>query len=69
MMRKLRDLQSQLDERSDNLSRKEAKLRMLEAEKDTAIKRLRDAQGDCNNYDNYMKVVGDPSYCASCSHM
>jgi len=46
MMRKLRDLQSQLDERCNDLSRKEAKLRMLEAEKDTAIKRLQDAQGD-----------------------
>ncbi|KXJ09259.1 hypothetical protein AC249_AIPGENE18890, partial [Exaiptasia diaphana] len=44
MMRKLRDLQSQLDERSNDVSRKESKLLMLEAEKDTAVKRLRDVQ-------------------------
>lgn len=45
MMRKLRDLQGQLDERSNDNSKKESKILMLEAEKDTAIKRLRDTQG------------------------
>lgn len=45
MMRKLRDLQGQLDERSNDISKKDSKILMLEAEKDTAIKRLRDAQG------------------------
>ncbi|KAK3749274.1 hypothetical protein QZH41_016052, partial [Actinostola sp. cb2023] len=44
MLRKLRDLQSQLDERLNDVSRKESKLLMLGAEKETAIKRLRDAQ-------------------------
>ena len=46
MMRKLRDLQSQVDERVTEVARKESQLHMLEAEKDSAIKRLRDAEGE-----------------------
>ena len=45
MMRKLRDLQTQVDERASDVARKESQLHMLEAEKDSAIKRLRDAEG------------------------
>ncbi|XP_032219078.1 ELKS/Rab6-interacting/CAST family member 1 [Nematostella vectensis] len=44
MMRKLRDLQAQLEERGSELSRRESKILMLEAEKDTAIKRMRDSE-------------------------
>lgn len=45
MMRKLRDLQSQVDERSSDVARKESQLHMLEAEKESAIKRLREMEG------------------------
>lgn len=45
MMRKLRDLQSQVEERSTDVSRKESQMHMLEAEKDAAVKRLRDGEG------------------------
>lgn len=45
MMRKLRDLQAQVDERSSDVVRKETQMNMLEAEKDAAVKRLRDAEG------------------------
>lgn len=45
MMRKLRDLQAQVDERSSAVVRKESQMNMLEAEKDAAVKRLRDAEG------------------------
>ena len=45
MMRKLRDLQAQVDERSSDVVRKESQMSMLEAEKDAAVKRLRDAEG------------------------
>ena len=45
MMRKLRDLQAQVDERSSDVIRKESQMNMLEAEKDAAVKRLRDAEG------------------------
>lgn len=44
MMRKLRDLQAQVDERSSDVVRKESQMNMLEAEKDAAVKRLRDAE-------------------------
>ncbi|XP_073251305.1 uncharacterized protein [Porites lutea] len=44
MMRKLRDLQGQVDERASEVARKESQMHMLEAEKDSAIKRLRDAE-------------------------
>ncbi|XP_068706076.1 myosin-6-like isoform X2 [Montipora foliosa] len=44
MMRKLRDLQSQVDERASDVARKESQLHMLEAEKESAIKRLRDTE-------------------------
>ncbi|XP_074607901.1 uncharacterized protein LOC141860639 [Acropora palmata] len=44
MMRKLRDLQSQVDERSSDVARKESQLHMLEAEKESAIKRLREME-------------------------
>ena len=46
MMRKLRDLQTQVDERSSDVARKESQMHMLEAEKESAIKRLRDAEGE-----------------------
>jgi len=46
MMRKLRDLQGQVDERASEVARKESQMHMLEAEKDSAIKRLRDAEGE-----------------------
>ena len=46
MMRKLRDLQSQVDERASDVARKESQLHMLEAEKESAIKRLRDTEGE-----------------------
>lgn len=45
MMRKLRDLQSQVDERSSDIARKESQQHMLEAEKESAIKRLREMEG------------------------
>lgn len=45
MMRKLRDLQGQVDERSSDVVRKESQMNMLEVEKDAALKRLRDAEG------------------------
>ncbi|XP_020909478.1 uncharacterized protein LOC110247389, partial [Exaiptasia diaphana] len=57
MMRKLRDLQSQLDERSNDVSRKESKLLMLEAEKDTAVKRLRDVQGSLKIQDDCTALI------------
>ena len=50
MMRKLRDLQAQVDERSSDVVRKESQMNMLEAEKDAAVKRLRDAEGTCLEY-------------------
>ena len=46
MMRKLRDLQAQVDERSSDVARKESQMHMLESEKESAIKRLRDAEGE-----------------------
>ena len=46
MMQKLRDLQTQVDERSSDVARKESQMHMLEAEKESAIKRLRDAEGE-----------------------
>ena len=46
MMRKLRDLQGKVDERASEVARKESQMHMLEAEKDSAIKRLRDAEGE-----------------------
>ena len=46
MMRKLRDLQTQVDERSSDVARKESQMHMLEAEKESAIKHLRDAEGE-----------------------
>lgn len=45
MMRKLRDLQAQVDERSSDVIRKESQMSMLEVEKDAAVKRLRDTEG------------------------
>ena len=45
MMRKLRDLQSQVDERSSDVARKESQLHMLEVEKESSIKRLREMEG------------------------
>ena len=45
MMRKLRALQGDLDDRADALARREAQVKMLEAEKDAALKRLRNAEG------------------------
>lgn len=67
MMRKLRDLQSQVDERASDVARKESQLHMLEAEKESAIKRLRDAEGEmimfcllanCKAYMYLYKVTG-----------
>jgi len=35
-----------VDERASEVAKKESQLHMLEAEKDSAIKRLRDAEGE-----------------------
>ncbi|EDO28647.1 predicted protein [Nematostella vectensis] len=56
-MRKLRDLQAQLEERGSELSRRESKILMLEAEKDTAIKRMRDSEGRINVQDDCTALI------------
>ena len=45
MMRKLRALQTEVDDKVSALARRESQMKMLEAEKDAALKRLRDAEG------------------------
>ena len=63
MMRKLRDLQTQVDERSSDVARKESQMHMLEAEKESAIKRLRDAEGEI--YQQYKIKDGNSSHFSS----
>ena len=45
MMRKLRALQTEVEDKVSALARRESQMKMLEAEKDAALKRLRDAEG------------------------
>ena len=45
MMRKLRDLQNELEDRASELARKEAQINILDAEREAAIKKLRNAEG------------------------
>ena len=45
MMRKLRDLQNELEDRASELARKEAQINMLDAEREAATKKLRNAEG------------------------
>ena len=60
MMRKLRDLQTQVDERSSDVARKESQMHMLEAEKESAIKRLRDAEGEIYWYSEIQDCYSAP---------
>ena len=65
MMRKLRDLQGQVDERASEVARKESQMHMLEAEKDSAIKRLRDAEGEVVNINCQTPLVAIRGRCSS----
>ena len=47
MMRKLRDLQNEVEDRASELARKESQISLLDAEREAAIQKLRDAEG-CN---------------------
>ena len=47
MMRKLRDLQNEVEDRASELARKESQISLLDAEREAAIQKLREAEG-CN---------------------
>ena len=47
MMRKLRDLQNEVEDRASELARKESQINLLDAEREAAVQILIDAEGKC----------------------